>query len=91
MREHDKFNMISIYEYLLGIEEQLIFIKTLEDVMFTSARSALNDDARKTRLFLKVSQHNINKSIRHMEEWIDWIKKEIESEEERQTPKEQEG
>ena len=91
MTEHKDFNMMSIYEYMIGIGTDLVFIEKLQKLMFNVSRSNIKEDSHKEMLFLKKGQNSIDKSIRNMEKMIDWIKKEIEAEEERQSINENVG
>ena len=78
MSEHgEEFNLVAIYDYILGIERKLVLIERLQEQMFYTARRNMHESKSKDKQFMLIGENTIMKSIRGIEENLDWIKKEV--------------
>jgi len=78
----DKYNMVAVYDWIIGLERSLVLVEKLQDdLRFTAASNVeeLPDDLRnrKARAFLMSGNITVEKSIRHMWECLEWIREEL--------------
>lgn len=70
-------NQVAIYDYVNGIEEEIIFLEKLIESCDYESRCNLSDNKEKTKLFLRKSNKVINQSLNRITDFTSWIKEEL--------------